>query len=129
MYVCVCARALTQHGEDEVLGRVDLERALVVVLALLVLAELLDEAGQVLHARCRPEVELRPRGAARRPAGCRGGAVPEAARHLPSHTHSLTHTHSKPTTSEASRAQAERAPTPPPETTTGSTSGRVSTSA
>lgn len=79
--VRVCFRALTQHGEDEVLGRVDLQSPLVVVLPLVVLAELLDEPVQVLHTGRRPEVELGPDAAAvRQPAGGHGGAVPEAAR-------------------------------------------------
>lgn len=50
---------LTEHGEDEVLGRVDLERALVVVLALLVLAELGDQPVELLDPGSGPEVQLR----------------------------------------------------------------------
>jgi len=68
---------LTQHGEDEVLGRVDLQSPLVVVLPQVVLAELLDEAVQVLHAGRGPEVDLRAAAAVQEPPG---GAVPEAAR-------------------------------------------------
>ena len=35
---------LTKHGEDEVLGRVDLQSPLVVILTLVMFAKLLDEA-------------------------------------------------------------------------------------
>lgn len=77
--VCACVRVLTQHGEDEVLGRVDLQSPLVVVLPLVVLAELLDEPVQILHAGRRPEVQLGP-AAVRQPPGGHGGAVPEATR-------------------------------------------------
>lgn len=69
---------LTQHGEDEVLGSVDLQGPLVVVLPLVVLAKLLNEPVQVLRAGRRPEVKL-GRGTVRHPAGGRGRAVPEAA--------------------------------------------------
>lgn len=50
---------LTEHGEDEVLGRVDLQCALVVVFALIVFAEFLDESVQFIHPASGPEIELR----------------------------------------------------------------------
>ena len=49
---------LTKHGEDEVLGRVDLQSPLVVILTLVVFAKLLDEAVQLVHPGPRPEVQL-----------------------------------------------------------------------
>ncbi len=58
---CIVSEAelfLTEHGEDEVLGRVDLERALVVILALLVLAELGDQPVELLYPGSGPEVQL-----------------------------------------------------------------------
>lgn len=50
---------LTEHGEDEVLGRVDLERSLIVILPLLVLAEFGDQAVELLYPGTGPEVQLR----------------------------------------------------------------------
>lgn len=49
---------LTEHREDEVLGRVDLERSLVVILPLLVLAEFGDQAVELLYPGTGPEVQL-----------------------------------------------------------------------
>lgn len=84
--------ALTQHGEDEVLGRVDLQGPLVVVLPLVVLPELLDQTVQVLHAGRRPEVQFGPaaRAAVLQPPCGRGGAVPEAARRTGTRTGTRT---------------------------------------
>lgn len=61
MHVLLCVGAelfLTEHGEDEVLGRVDLERALVVVLALFVLAEFGDQPVELLDPGSGPEVQF-----------------------------------------------------------------------
>ncbi len=66
---------LTEHGEDEVLGRVDLERALVVILALLVLAELGDQPVELLYPGSGPEVQLGDLRDVFGAARCGGGAV------------------------------------------------------
>lgn len=50
---------LTQHGKDEILGSVDLQRSLIVVFPLVVPGEFLDEFVQFLHPSSRPEIQLR----------------------------------------------------------------------
>lgn len=49
----------TQHGKDEILGSVNLQRSLVVVFPLVVPGEFLDEFVQFLHPSSRPEIQLR----------------------------------------------------------------------
>lgn len=72
---------LTEHGEDEVLGRVDLERALVVILPLLVLAEFPDQSVELLDPGTGPEVQL---GGVRDVFGAaRGGGGAVASRTSP----------------------------------------------
>lgn len=68
MHVLLCVGArkmhaeaelfLTEHGEDEILGRVDLERSLVVILALFVLAEFGDQPVELFYPGSGPEVQL-----------------------------------------------------------------------
>lgn len=74
---CISARVcfLTEHWEDEIFGRVDLQRALVVVLPLLVLREIGDQSVEILDPGTGPEVQL---GVVRDVFGavrCGGGAA------------------------------------------------------
>lgn len=54
MHVCF----LTEHWEDEIFGRVDLQCSLVVIFALFVLREVGDQSVEFLRSGAGPEVEL-----------------------------------------------------------------------
>lgn len=84
--VTFARRSLTEHGENEVLGRVDLKRSLVVIFPLVVFTKFVNQPIYLVDPSPRPEVELWVAGDhfvhVRRP-GSRCGAVPQAA-HRPS---------------------------------------------